>query len=220
MCISALIFYVSAVNGIRSGMATTVLLFGMIYFWRSWWILLFIFMAVGLHNSMYIPAVVVIFVHLYKNTKIYIIFWIFAAVISLSFSGLSDLIFNMLSFGDKRLEAYMSTNIIQDKFSDGGFRVDFLLYSIIPMIVGAYTVLYKKIDDKKFIFLLNFYIITNLFWVLVINANFSNRFASLSWFIYPIVLIYPILKFDIWGNKKNILAITLIVHFLISYFIN
>ena len=36
------------------------------------------------------------------------------------------------------------------------------------------------------------YILANTFWILVIRANFSDRFAYLSWFIYSAVLIYPL----------------------------
>ena len=63
----------------------------------------------------------------------------------------------------------------------------------------------------------------NAFWIMVIRAEFSNRFAYLSWFLYPIVLAYPLLKLKIWpktqGNKTAVimaghLAFTLLMVFL------
>lgn len=36
------------------------------------------------------------------------------------------------------------------------------------------------------------YLLTNTFWILIIRANFSDRFAYLSWFIYSVILLYPL----------------------------
>lgn len=41
------------------------------------------------------------------------------------------------------------------------------------------------------------YLLSNTFWILVIRANFSDRFAYLSWFIYSIVLLYPLVTHSI-----------------------
>ncbi len=53
---------------------------------------------------------------------------------------------------------------------------------------------------------------------MVINSLNSNRFAYLSWFMYPIVIAYPLLKLEIWPdqNKKvvQILMLHIDLHFL------
>ena len=56
-----------------------------------------------------------------------------------------------------------------------------------------------------------------MFWIIVINASFSNRFAYLSWFLYPIVLSYPLLRMSIWKNQGRKTAYILIAHSLFTY---
>ena len=38
---------------------------------------------------------------------------------------------------------------------------------------------------------------------MVIRAAFSNRFAYLSWFLYPIVIAYPLLRLPIWKTNQG-----------------
>ena len=71
-----------------------------------------------------------------------------------------------------------------------------------PIILAWYIIFKRRIKvDFNYILLLGVYIYSNAFWVMVIRASFSNRFAYLSWFIYPLVLAYPLLKFPIWKKK-------------------
>ena len=62
-------------------------------------------------------------------------------------------------------------------------------------------------------YLLNSYILCNSFWVMMIRASYSNRFAYLSWFLYPVVLAYPLLKFPVFEtNNKQKVALILLAH--------
>ena len=101
------------------------------------------------------------------------------------------------------------------QFSQTGFRWDFLLYSSMPIIMGWYIIFKRRIKvDFNYILLLGVYIYSNAFWVMVIRASFSNRFAYLSWFIYPLVLAYPLLKFPIWKKKQGLrTGLILLAHF-------
>ena len=47
----------------------------------------------------------------------------------------------------------------------------------------------KKFDDKLYKQLFAIYLIVNGFWVLIIRANFNNRFAYLSWFMLAIIIL-------------------------------
>ena len=49
--------------------------------------------------------------------------------------------------------------------------------------------------------LLNLYLCLNGIWMLCMYAAFTNRIAYLSWFLYPIVLVYPFLQED-WGKGR------------------
>ena len=94
------------------------------------------------------------------------------------------------------------------------FRWDFLLYSSMPVIIGAYTLFVRKIYNNTYLILLGTYIYSNAFWILAIRAIFSNRIAYLSWFIYPIVMVYPLLNlpvFEKYHSQKT--AFILLAHF-------
>lgn len=62
------------------------------------------------------------------------------------------------------------------------------------MLVGWYYIYRKKFNDRFYTLIYNSYLLTNIFWILVIRANFSDRFAYLSWFLIPFLLVYPLLK--------------------------
>lgn len=97
---------------------------------------------------------------------------------------------------DKRMSEYlnMSYKGMEQMFSNIGFRWDFIIYSLIPIIAGVKYIYTYCYEDKLFIRLFNTYIASNAFWLLTIHVPYNNRFAYLSWFLYPIVLIYPLLK--------------------------
>ena len=89
-----------------------------------------------------------------------------------------------------------------DDGTKGGFRIDFILYSAIPVLVGWYAVFKKKMHlSNLYKNLLNLYLCLNGVWMLCMYAAFTNRIAYLSWFLYPIVLVYPFLQED-WGKGR------------------
>jgi len=80
--------------------------------------------------------------------------------------------------------------------------------------LAAYTIFKRKLYDKTYLLILGTYMYANSFWVLAIRAMFSNRIAYLSWFIYPIVLAYPLLNFEVFKkNHSKKTAWILLAHF-------
>lgn len=73
----------------------------------------------------------------------------------------------------------------------GGFRMDFVVYSAMPILIGYYVKYKYKLKDKLYDIMLNIYLTCNGVWMLCMYAEFTNRIAYLSWFMYPIILIYP-----------------------------
>ena len=144
-------------------------------------------------------------------------------IISLFWGGRVESLFASIGFDD-RLSDYIHPDVEEDLFTVTGFRWDFLLYSAMPVLLGYYVVIKKKVFNSTYLLLLGTYIYANAFWIMVIRAEFSNRFAYLSWFLYPIVLAYPLMKLKIWpktqGRKTAVimtahLAFTLIMVFLL-----
>ena len=60
--------------------------------------------------------------------------------------------------------------------------------------------------------------IANAFWILIIRANFSNRFAYLSWFLMAPVIAYPMLRYKLFPNQYRIVGLVLAFYYLFTYF--
>lgn len=198
-------FYTYSVNGLRSGLACAMVLacFGCIN--GSWLYriigFLLAFCAFAIHNSTLLPiSMALISLFLIKNFKIAYSFWIASIVISLMAGGLLSNFIAGLGF-DNRLSYITNQNDAQ--YTNNSFRFDFLIYSMMPILLGYYVIIKKGVKDKSYLFLLNTYTLSNAVWVIVIRAAYSNRFAYLSWFMYPIVLAYPLLRLDIWGKQQG-----------------
>ena len=103
----------------------------------------------------------------------------------------------------------------------GGFRIDFILYSAMPILVWWYAEFKKKMNLSPLCKdLFNLYLCLNGIWMLCMYANFTNRIAYLSWFLYPIVLIYPFLN-EQWGKTRyKTFAYVMLGHLGFTLFLN
>lgn len=110
------------------------------------------------------------------------------------------------------LKAQGSPNILAENPKAGSFRFDFLLYSAMPVLMFWYVTVKRNFKDRTYNLIAITYILANSFWVIIIRASQSNRFAYLSWFIYPLVIAYPLLHFNIWKNQDQKAAIILLLY--------
>ena len=53
---------------------------------------------------------------------------------------------------------------------------------------------------------------------MVIKAAYSNRFAYLSWFLYPIVLAYGVIRLHIWPDQDKKAGLILLLHAAFTLF--
>lgn len=206
-CLGAFSFFTYGVNGIRNGLACSIILLMLSFITgnkrEKIVAAALAFIAFNIHRSTALPILMSALSLLYiRNFKTAYIFWILSIFISLVAGGAVSSIFVGLGFDD-RLQSYMVSTPKEDVFSHTGFRWDFLIYSMMPIVLGYYIVIKRGIRDRKYELLLNTYTLCNAFWVMVIRASYSNRFAYLSWFMYPVVLAYPLLKLDIWDEQQG-----------------
>lgn len=219
-CLGAFSFFTYGTNGIRNGMACSLILWAYTYMHGSTKdkviAAIICFCAYNVHKSSALPIVCMIVAYFYTNTRQVLIFWGLSIVVSLVAGGVVESFFAGLGFDD-RLSGYITANEYDDEFSNAGFRWDFLLYSVMPIWLGWYVVIKREIMDTKYQFLLNTYVLCNSFWVMLIRASFSNRFAYLSWFMYPIVLAYPLLCLPIWDDQGKKAGQVLMAHVMFTY---
>lgn len=193
MLVGSFSFWAYGTNGIRNGIATSLFLFALAFNERKIVMIVLLVLACSMHKSMLLPSLAYGLTFVNNNPKKYFYIWLAAIPLSLVLGGFWENFFAGLGFGDDRVSYLTSGNVNDDNFSSTGFRWDFLLYSASGVFAGYYFVIKKGFQDKRYLHLLNTYLLVNAFWILIIRANFSNRFAYLSWFMIGLVIIYPFL---------------------------
>jgi hypothetical protein len=217
--------YSYGTNGIRNGLSCSIELVGIALLCQGRTkrvgALILMFLAFSIHRSIMLPtAAAIASVYFIKDTKTALRFWIASIFISLAAGPLVESFFAALGFDD-RMSQYSSTNATeqsQSQFTQTGFRWDFLFYSMFPVIFTWYLTQRRRFNDSVFNIIANTYILCNAFWIMVIRSSFSNRFAYLSWFIYPIVIAYPLLRMNIWKDQDRRTALILFFYSGFTFF--
>ena len=190
-------------NGIKAGAAASIFLVAMSYRENLKMCIPLILISWGFHHSMIMTVVAFALTLVYKNSKVYFAGWCFCLLIAIAhITFFQELFAGILSdSGDSSGAAYL--NAVDNEWGGKtGFRIDFVIYSAMPILVGYWAVYKKKLQlSKIYTCLLNLYMTLNGTWMLCMYANFTNRIAYLSWFLYPIVLIYPYLN-ENWGPTR------------------
>ena len=240
---SAYSCYVYNVNGVRNGLACSIILLAVVLAAKDRNYLatgILCFLAFGIHKSTILPIAALIAATFFiKNLKTALLFWLASFFLSLWAGGTISGIFLGLGFDD-RADAYISGDNYQyGEFSNEGFRWDFLLYSAMPVLliwhiqkkiekrhneIGGMTeeeeesgvygagIMADAASMRVFNIIAIVYLLTNSFWIMVIRAAFSNRFAYLSWFIYPFVLAYGVIRLHIWKDQDRKAGLILLAH--------
>lgn len=177
------------VNGIRAGAAASLFLIAIAYRDNKWFSFLLLALSYSIHHSMQVLIVAYIIVSFIKNPKYYL--WIWGA--SFAMAALHITFFQQLfaGFTDDKGAEYLVFSHDDDVLYLTGFRLDFIIYSAMPIILGYYLIFKRKLQSKQFNLIYNLYVLTNSVWLLCMYANFTNRIAYLSWQLLPVVLIYP-----------------------------
>lgn len=119
------------------------------------------------------------------------------------------------SFSDQTGSEYLTNTGQNDDYfgGKGGFRYDFVLYSSMPVLVGYLIEMKKKLPVSRIYGdLIHLYICINSVWMLCMYASYTNRIAYLSWFLYPVVLIYPYLNEKIDRYRYSKFAKVVLAH--------
>lgn len=218
---TAFSFWSFATNGLRNGMATSIAMIGLSFFMQSKKELIIgyalLILASLTHKSCMLTIAAASAALFLRNTKTNFSIWLFSIVLGLVFQEQFKSLFSGL-IDDGRMASYLNAEVTKEEFSQAGFRWDFLLYSALPILIGRFAIIKQQAIDKTYTFILHTYIFSNAFWVLINTASYSNRFAYLSWFLYPIVLIYPFCKIRFVQNQSVILAVLLIGLTAFTYF--
>lgn len=205
----AFVIYLSAfstfsygTNGIKAGAAASIFMLALSYCHQRLWLsVLLAFISWGFHHSMHVVLIAYGLVLLVRSPKYYIYGYLLCVILSvLRINPFQEL---MLSMTDEKGEMYLIST--EDWGGKTGFRIDFLLYSIVPIVIGCYTIFKLNIRSAVYNTMFNLYVSLNAMWVLSMYAAFNNRIAYLSWFLLPIVSIYPMMKLNMRHDQYRIL---------------
>lgn len=190
-----------ATNGIKAGAAASIFLVALAYRDNLKICLPMLLLSWGFHHSMSFPIAAFIVTYIYHRPKYYFLFWLFCLAMSAAHVTTFQEIFE--GYADEKGQEYLLTDGTDWK-GRGGFRFDFIIYSAMPILMGYYVQRFIRKRDKMYDMLLTFYLLTNGIWMLCMYVNYNNRIAYLSWFVYPIVLIYPLLNIPIHQNRYRL----------------
>lgn len=218
-CIGAFSFYGYSVNGLRNGVACSFIILALARFCRGekYWPAILAFIALGCHKSVALPIVCALFTYYVRKPKYMYFIWVGSIFLSLSIGGYLSNLLTLIGFDERLAQNLQSGADVEQSWGvemENRFRWDFLLYSSMPIVLGWYAIFKQKVYNNTYLILLGTYIYANAFWVILIRSLFSNRFAYLSWFLYPIVLAYPLLNLPVFKKQhSNKTAWILLAHF-------
>ncbi len=225
--ISMFTFWMYGVNGVRNGVGASLFILAMTYTENIPMMFIIALLGAGVHNTVYLMMAAALLAWFVNDSRIYIGGWLLSIILSYFFGN--SIQTWMAGFADSvadenKLTRYL-TYTRQDMISEGvivstSFRWDFLAYSALGVAVAAYFMYRRLFRDEYYRWIVNIYIICNAFWVLIIRAPYSNRFAQISWFILPIVLIYPFMRERFWKNQEKMLTIGILLFYAFGFFYN
>ena len=216
MLIGSFSFFSYAVNGMRNGMATAIFLLALAYHERKVIMAVFFFIAINFHQTMMLPMLAFILTVFYNDSKTYLKVWALTIPLSLLMGGFWESFFATLGLADDRM-SYLTAESEAGTFSNTGFRWDFVVYSATGVFSGWYFIIKRGFKDVFYSQLFNMYLTVNAFWILIIRANYSNRFAYLSWFMLALVIVYPFLKERFFEKQNALLGKVMLAYFMFTY---
>lgn len=211
--LSSAFIFSFCVNGMRNGLACHITLAGIALALQGRYPLAAVagLIAFGIHKSAILPiAACVAGLFMRHGVKYSIWLWLSCIPLSLVAGGFFMSFFSSLGF-DSRMESYTADQDMS-RFSGSGFRWDFLIYSSMPVLMAWWVCIKKQISDNWYNVLCVTYCLCNSFWILVIRAAYSNRFAYLSWFLYPVIIAYPLVMLPVWDDQDTKSAIILLAY--------
>ncbi len=219
----ALQFFTFGTNGIRNGMACSVEIVALCLVLETGpkriMGFFLMFLAMGIHRSAMLPsAAAIATLYIIKDTKNALRFWLASIAISLVAGSAVTQFFASLGFDDRMSNYAVDASEAGNAFNRTGFRWDFLLYSAFPVAMVWYVTRYRRFTDMAYTLFANVYLLCNAFWIMVIRSSFSNRFAYLSWFIYPVVMAMPLLRMNLWKDQDRKTAIILFFYCGFTFF--
>lgn len=184
-------------NGIKAGAAASIFILALSYWNKLPICASLMLVSLGFHHSMVLPIASFVVAYYFKNPKWFYSGWFVCFLLAMFHVTYFQFLFGGMA--DEQGAGYlMATEVTSDAHIR--FRPDFVLYSAMPVWIGYQLEMKRKVIlSSTYRTLIHFYLTANAIWMLCMYASFNNRIAYLSWFVYPMVIIYPYLD----GNNDD-----------------
>ncbi len=200
-------FLAGGTNILRAGMSASIFMAALTRYDKPKVFVPLCFVALSLHLSMILPIVTFVLTRYYAKPKQYILIWCFFLVLSMlnATEFMQDYVSEASSITDSRLSEYIrhEDEEIVEIYTNAGFRPDFVLYSLFPILCGAFYIFRHGLHDRCYTRIFCMYIATNCFWLCVIRVPFGDRFALLSWIFAPFIVLYPLLNYKMLREQTK-----------------
>lgn len=189
VCLAAFSTFSYGTNGIKAGAAASLFLVALAYRDKMWLSIIFLLLSWGFHHSMQVSVAAYALTLVFKNEKWYFYGWLFCLLMAVAHISFFQELFAGMT--DESGTGYLNWDTNDDWGGKRGFRLDFVIYSAMPVVMGYYVKFKYQLEDRFYDTMLYMYLTCNGIWMLCMYAQFTNRIAYLSWFMYPILLVYP-----------------------------
>lgn len=187
VCLAAFSTFSYLTNGIKAGVAASLFLVSLAYRDNLIVSIPFLLLSWGFHHSMQLPVAVYVLTLFFKDSRWYFYGWLFCLFCAATHISFFQTLFAGMT--DDSGSSYLSST--EDWGGKSGFRIDFVIYSAMPVLMGYYVIFKYELRDKLYEDMLHYYLAANGIWMLCMYGQYTNRIAYLSWFAYPFLIVYP-----------------------------
>ena len=179
-------FYSISLNTVRSGMSYSLSILGLLLLFKKRHYASLLFLISSLFHVTGLVYLVSYFIRANKlSVNKYIIFWLVSLLISLT--GAQDLIItNIPDIG--RVTDKLSKYQINDSGYITGFRLDFFIFSALPLFMYLYLRITKICVTIYLQYLMKVYFSLNIIYLIFLFYPYGDRFALMSWILIPFIL--------------------------------
>ncbi len=188
VCLAAFSTFSYGTNGIKAGCAASLFIMCLAFRDKKVVSIIFLLLSWGCHHSMVMPVVAYFVTLIFKDSRWYFYGWLFCLAMAAGHVTFFQTLFASMS--DESGNAYL-TSSNDDWGGKSGFRIDFVLYSAMPVLMGYFVIFKYQLRDRLYEDMLHYYLTLNGVWMLCMYGSFTNRIAYLSWFVYPFLIAYP-----------------------------
>lgn len=218
--LSSHFFYGITTNTIRQGLALSISFYSISLFFRNRFkSFLLIVVAILVHSSSIVFLVMHLFLIFLKTPLSAFLLWCFSIYLGL-FRTFEKKTGYLLFFNERKYDLYITNGDML--YYKAGFRLDFVLYSALPIIIWLYLGNDKRIrGEEKYQYFLRCYLILNAIWLCFIYLPATDRLADLSWSLFSTVSLLPFfcsIEQQDWHKHKEALFLFFCIQIVFSIF--